>query len=86
LQADGNTLDSVRVRVLDRWGVPVVGGVLVTVSADGATPANFDADASSVGVQVRADESGTITVLLRPGHDVKRGRLTMMRVRISSAS
>jgi len=76
LQADGNTLDSVRVRVLDSWGVPVVGGVLVTVSADGATPANVDADASSVGVQVRADESGTITVLLRPGHEVRRGRLT----------
>jgi hypothetical protein len=77
LQADGNTIDSLRVRVLDRWGVPVVGGVLVTVSADGATPANVDADASSVGVQVRADESGTITVLLRPGYAVRRTHLTL---------
>jgi hypothetical protein len=75
LQADGNTLDSVRVRVLDRWGVPVVGGALVTVAADGATPANIDADVSSVGVQVQADESGTMNVLLRPGHDVRRGRV-----------
>jgi uncharacterized repeat protein (TIGR01451 family)/fimbrial isopeptide formation D2 family protein len=78
LQADGNTIDSVRVHVLDSWGVPVVGGVLVTVSAEGATPANVDADASSVGVQVRADESGTITVLLRPGHEVRRSRLTFV--------
>jgi uncharacterized repeat protein (TIGR01451 family) len=76
LQADGNTIDSVRVRVLDSWGVPVVGGVLVTVAADGASLANVDADASSVGVQVRADESGTITILLRPGHTVQRGRVT----------
>jgi uncharacterized repeat protein (TIGR01451 family) len=76
LQADGNTIDSVRVRVLDSWGVPVVGGVLVTVAADGASLANVDADVSSVGVQVRADESGTITALLRPGHEVRRGRVT----------
>lgn len=77
LQADGNTIDSVRVRVLDSWGVPVVGGVLVTVAADGASPANVDADVSSVGVQVRADESGTVTILLRPGHTVQRGRVTL---------
>jgi hypothetical protein len=76
LMADGNTLDSVRVRVLDEWGIPVVGGIMVTVGADGATPANADADASSVGVQVRADESGTISVLLRPGHEIRRGRVT----------
>ena len=75
LQADGNTLDSVRVRVIDRWGVPVVGGALVTVAADGATPANVDADVSSVGVQVAADESGTLNVILRPGHEVRRGRV-----------
>ena len=78
LHADGNTIDSVRVRVLDRWGVPVVGGVLVTVSADGATPANADADVSSVGVQVRADESGIVTVLLRPGHEVRRSHLVLV--------
>lgn len=77
LQADGNTIDSVRVRVLDSWGVPVVGGVLVTVAADGASPANVDADMSSVGVQVPADESGTVTVLLRAGHTVQRGRVTL---------
>ena len=77
LQADGNTIDSVRVHVLDSWGVPVVGGVLVTVSADGATPANLDADPSSVGVQVRADESGVITVLLRPGHEIRHSHLTL---------
>ena len=75
--ADGNSLDSVRVRVLDQWGVPVVGGALVTVAADGATPVNADADVSSVGVQVRADESGTATLVLRPGHVVRRGRITL---------
>ncbi len=77
LVADGNSLDSVRVRVLDQWGVPVVGGALVTVNAEGATPANADADVSSVGVQVRADESGTATIILRPGHVVRRGRVTL---------
>src|SRR3954464_14648647 len=76
LQADGNTIDSVRLRGLACWGGPVVGGVLVTVAADGASLANVDADASSVGVQLRADESGTITILLRPGHTVQRGRVT----------
>ena len=77
MQADGNTIDSVRVRLVDRWGVPVVGGVLVTVAADAATPVNVDADASSVGVQVRADEGGWVTVLLRAGHDVRRGKLVL---------
>ena len=77
MQADGNTVDSVRVRVRDEWGIPVVGGVLVTVAADGATPVNGDADGSSVGVQVRADEGGWITALLRAGHDVRRGKLLL---------
>jgi uncharacterized repeat protein (TIGR01451 family) len=77
MQADGNTVDSVRARVLDGWNVPVVGGVLVTVAAEGATPMNADADASSVGVQVRADEGGWFTVLLRPGHTVRRGKLIL---------
>jgi hypothetical protein len=70
-------MDSVRVRVVDGWGVPVVGGVLVTAAADGATPMNADADPSSVGVQVRADEGGWVMVLLRAGHDVRRGKLVL---------
>jgi uncharacterized repeat protein (TIGR01451 family) len=77
LVADGQTVDSVRVRVLDAWGVPVINGALVTVGAEGAESADRDADASSVGVQVRTTGAGLVTVRLRPGHQVRRGRLVL---------
>jgi uncharacterized repeat protein (TIGR01451 family) len=77
LIADGQTLDSLRVRVLDRWNVPVSTGALITVSGEGASPSDPDADPSSVGTQLRTDPAGWITVALRPGNDVRRGKLSL---------
>jgi uncharacterized repeat protein (TIGR01451 family) len=75
LVADGQTLDSIRVRVLDRWNVPVSNGALITVRGEGASPSDPDADPSSVGTQLRTDPAGWITVALKPGNDVRRGKL-----------
>ncbi len=75
LVADGQSVETVAVRVVDRWGVPVTGGAFVTVSAEGAEPAGADADPSSVGLQVRSDESGWVDVALRPGREVRTGTL-----------
>lgn len=77
LVADGQTLDSIRVRVLDRWNVPVSNGAMITVSGEGASPSNPDADPSSVGTQLRTDPAGWVTVVLRPARDVRRGKLTL---------
>lgn len=77
LTADGQTLDSVRVRVLDQWNVPVSNGAMITVSAEGATPSGTDVDPSSVGTQLRTDPAGWITVVLKPGRDVRRGKVVL---------
>jgi uncharacterized repeat protein (TIGR01451 family) len=77
LVADGRSDKPVRVRVLDRWGVPVVNGPFVTVAGAGAAPINPDADASSVGLQLQADAAGWIAVRLKPGTEVRPGRLTL---------
>jgi outer membrane protein OmpA-like peptidoglycan-associated protein len=77
LVADGHTQRVVRVRVLDRWGVPVVNGPFVTVRGTGAEPVNQDGDPSSVGLQLKADEAGWISVALRPGTSVRAGRLSL---------
>ena len=75
--ADGHGITSVRARVVDRWGVPVISSALVTVATEGAEPANADADPSSVGVQVQADQAGWLAILLKPGRKVGTGRLTL---------
>ncbi|HWL39694.1 MAG TPA: hypothetical protein VNO75_05595 [Gemmatimonadaceae bacterium] len=75
LVADGQTIDSVRVRVLDGWKVPVSNGAMITVRAEGASPTGVDVDPSSVGTQLRTDPAGYITVALKPGRDVRRGNL-----------
>lgn len=75
LVADGQTIATARIRVLDAWGVPVVNRPQITVVAEGAEVVNPDTDASSVGVQVAADEGGWLTILLRPGHTVEQGSL-----------
>lgn len=77
LAADGQTLQAARVRVLDGWGVPVVNQPRVTVEAEGAEPVNPDGDASSVGLQVVADDAGWLTIWLRPGITVGRGTLRL---------
>lgn len=80
LRADSRDVDTLRVRVLDAWGVPVTGGALVTVQADRATVEGADADLSSVGLQLRADRDGWLAVPLRAGRVVGPGQ-----VRLSAA-
>ena len=78
LIADGMSVQSVRVRVLDRDGVPVVNQPLVTVAASGVEVINPDADASSVGCQARPDEAGWLDLQLRPGRAVAHGKLSLV--------
>ncbi len=75
LIADGQESRSVRVRVRDRWQVPVINRPFVTVSAEGAEVLTADANASSVGIQIRPDEAGWLRIELRPGREVRRGTL-----------
>ena len=77
LAADGNTIQVVRVRVVDRWGVPVINRPKITVAATGAEPVNPDADASSVGIQVTPDGSGWLSLQLRSGRTVAPGKLRL---------
>ena len=75
LIADGHTIATVRVRVFDRWGVPIVNRIYATASAEGAEPVSTDADPSSVGVQVRSDRAGWFEIQLKPGREVGSGKL-----------
>ncbi|MDH5235500.1 MAG: OmpA family protein, partial [Gemmatimonadota bacterium] len=77
LVADGNTEKTVRVRVTDRFGVPVTNRPEITVAAVGAEPVNADANASSVGIQVAPDSAGWLTLRLRAGRKVAPGRLRL---------
>ncbi|HLB54096.1 MAG TPA: hypothetical protein VJK71_03235 [Gemmatimonadales bacterium] len=77
LVADGNTIATVSIRVLDGWGVPVVNQPAITVAAKGATPVNPDGDGSSVGLQVTADPAGWLAIHLRPGRTVSKGWLRL---------
>ncbi len=77
LTADGQTVAPVRVRLLDRWGVPVVTPTDVTVTVDGADVSGGDSDPSSVGLQLQSDSLGWLTVDVKPGFVVTRGRLTL---------
>ena len=77
LVADGRTTATADVRVLDAWGVPVVHPAYVTVTPTGAEVLGEDADASSVGLQLRSDAAGRLTVELRAaqGGGIGRGVL-----------
>ncbi len=77
LRADGQSVETVRVRMLDRWGVPVVFPSHATVTVDGAEAVGSDSDPSSVGLQHRSDSLGWLTVRIKPGHEVRRGRLAL---------
>ncbi len=77
LVADGHTVATAKVQVLDSWGVPVVQPAYVTVSATGADPVGVDAAGSSVGLQQLSDSAGWLTVSLRPGRQVRRGALEL---------
>ena len=77
LLADGHSVATARVRVLDRWGVPVINGPFVTVAGDGAAPVDPDGDGSSVGLQLQADSAGWIAARVKPGTEVRRGKLLL---------
>lgn len=75
LVADGRTPAPTRVRLFDEWGVPVVHRPFVTVRADGATFADPDVDASSMGHQLRADADGWVTITLLGERSAGEGAL-----------
>jgi uncharacterized repeat protein (TIGR01451 family) len=77
LHAGAPRADTVRARVLDGWGVPVGGGVAVTVAATGAEALGADQDGGSAGQQLRADSAGWLSIPLRPGHAVGPGELRL---------
>ncbi len=77
MTADGSTIHPVRVRLMDSWGVPVTKPTNVTVVADGAEIVGADSDKSSVGLQLRSDSAGWLTVDLRPGNEVRNGMLRL---------
>jgi uncharacterized repeat protein (TIGR01451 family) len=77
LIADGHTIETVRVRVLDAWGVPVINRPMVTVAARGAVPLGDDADGSSVGLQLRADAAGWLSIPLKPAREPGHGTLRL---------
>ena len=77
LVADGHTLATARVRVLDAWGVPVVQPAYVTLRATGAQPMGRDMDPSSVGLQQLTDSAGWLLVTLQPGRTVSQGQLEL---------
>ena len=81
--ADGQSIESLRVRVLDRWGVPVTNQPEITVAASGVQPLNPDASSSSVGIQVVPDTAGWLTLRLQAGSVVMRGAVELSWARMS---
>lgn len=77
LRADAPVADTVRVRVLDTWGVPVGGRVAVSVDGTLVEPLGADQDAGSAGRQLRADSAGWLVIPVRPGHEVGPGELRL---------
>ncbi|HEX8211990.1 MAG TPA: SdrD B-like domain-containing protein [Longimicrobium sp.] len=77
LHAGAPRADTVRVRVLDTWGVPLAGGIAVTVEGSGAEPLGADREPASPGQQLRADSAGMLFVPVRPGHIVGPGELRL---------
>ncbi len=75
--ADGHTITTIRARVLDRWGVPVVNPTNVTIVTDGAEVLGSDSDASSIGLQLLSDPAGWLRIDLRPGLEIGTGTLTL---------
>jgi uncharacterized repeat protein (TIGR01451 family) len=76
LRAEDAAEQRARVLVLDRWGVPVPGGV-ATVDAVGATVGGTDTDRSSGGHQLTAGPDGVLDILLTPGQRVGPGELRL---------
>jgi uncharacterized repeat protein (TIGR01451 family) len=77
LTADGHTLKTIRVRLIDKWGVPVTSQANVTVTAGGVYLTGEDSDASSVGLQLKSDPAGWLNLEIMPGNEVGTGMLTL---------
>ncbi len=77
LTADGHSVQEFRVRLVDKWGVPLTNPTYVSVEADGAQPTGTDEETTSVGMQFQSDREGWITVALKPGHEVGTGEVRL---------
>lgn len=77
LRAESPAVDTLVVRVLDAWGVPVVHAPLVTIDVAGASIVASDEDRSSVGHQLRPDSAGWLRVPLRAGREAGAGGLAL---------
>jgi len=77
LVADGRTSATLRVLVLDEWGVPVAENANVTVFATEARIVSRDDDHGSVGVQLSVDRHGWIAVELVGGTTTTQGELRL---------
>ena len=64
VRIDGGPV-TVRMRVLDEWGVPVVDVPQVSIALRGAVLDGDDSDSSSVGEQRQVDPLGNLTIVLR---------------------
>ena len=78
LRAESQERRSLSARVLDEWGVPVTHRPYVTVAADNVTIESADADAGSVGSQIRADGDGWARVSVRAGSAVGPAEVAFM--------
>ncbi|MCZ6915840.1 MAG: hypothetical protein O7I93_03600, partial [Gemmatimonadetes bacterium] len=77
LVADGRSTTEIRVRIVDRWRIPVVRPTYVTVEAEGVTLMG-DEDPDTGGVQYLSDAAGWLTIQARSGRDVTRGMLRLI--------
>lgn len=78
LRSDARASERLRLRVVDRWRVPVADTPNVTVEVRGAIVDGRDADASSVGTQLRTGADGWLELTLRGGREVGTGELTLV--------
>jgi uncharacterized repeat protein (TIGR01451 family) len=77
LRAEAPHAERLRLRVVDRWQVAVADTPNVTLQVRGATVEGADADASSVGLQLRTGVDGWLEVPLRGGREVGTGELSL---------
>lgn len=75
VRAESPEIDTLHVRVLDAWGVPVVTEPVVTIEARGVTVEAADIDRGTAGVQLRADRAGWVRVPVRGGERAGQARL-----------
>ncbi|HEV2145958.1 MAG TPA: hypothetical protein VGR37_00930, partial [Longimicrobiaceae bacterium] len=77
LHSGAPAAERVRLRLVDRWQVPVADTPTVTLQVRGAAVEGADVDASSVGLQLRTGADGWLEVPLRGGREVGTGELSL---------